>query len=365
MENIKKIKVINIAHWSRSGITSLIKTIIKNGNEFDNYFFLLDTDNEFDSFYADCNKRFQLNYSTSKISALAEFIRTVRKIQPDIIHAHSLVPLIFSAIFCGKAKIIYHLHCDYPFLIKSGLKFSIKRLAIWAILNLKKTKNITVSESSATALKKISKCDAEYVPNGIPSKGATRKSFTVESNKNRFYSVSRLDIEKNLPYAILLLSQLKKRGANVSYDIYGNGSEKNTLTKLIETLNISDTVRLMGFTNAPEELPKNYDFYLSTSTQEGLSLSALQGFRGYTPVITTAVGQIGLSIESGRSGFILTENISNDIALLENIISIESEALNEVQARAHKIYRDSFTETIFLDRIYSIYRSTFSLGKKS
>lgn len=349
-------KIVNFVHWSRSGITSLTKTIIEKIEGIDHHFILLNSDNEFDSFYSYAANKYQLDFSKNKFRAIFEFGKLIRKIQPNIIHSHSFMPFLLASVLTKKSiKIIYHVHCDYPYLTENGFKHAVKRWLIKYMLNHRSTINVAVSESSAKAIKKISKKECLYLANGIEDVGTQRNSFIIEPSNLRFYSVSRLDKEKNIPYSIDLIEALIKKGLNVTYDIYGNGAAKEGLTERISRSGLNQYIKLKGFHSNPECLPSEYDFYLSTSTQEGLSLSALQSLRGKTPLITTPVGQIGTIINHGYNGFILSGQTEADIRLLLELVTMDVIAMERVQHNARKLYLQHFQTSQFIEKISSLY----------
>lgn len=349
------IKVVNFSHWSRSGITSLIKTIVKNINDFEHYYFLLDKDEDFNNFYSEIEKKYQFNYSDGKFSAFIRYIKALRKVNPDIIHVHSLVPLIFCAFFSGNAKIIYHVHCDYPFLTGEGISNILKRMIIRIVLVFKETKNISVSESSSSLIRKISGCDCEYVANGIKDSGSIRSLFSEKKSHGRFYSVSRLDVEKNILYAIKLIISAKYQGLDVSYDIYGSGVEKEKIEKFIYDNNAESFIFLKGFIKNPEVLPADYDYYLSTSLQEGLSLSALQALRGRNILVTTPVGQIGFFVKDGVNGYLLNQDLVVDQEKISKVTSLGAYSADSVQVQARDIFLQEYVEEKFIKKIAELY----------
>lgn len=358
---MSEIKVVNFSHWSRSGITSLIKTIVKNLDNFEHYYFLLDKDEEFKDFYSEIHRKYQFNYSAGKFSAFVKYIKTLRNINPDIIHVHSLVPLIFCAFFSGKAKIIYHVHCDYPFLTNKGISDFLKRTIIKAVLSFKGTKNISVSESSAGLIRKISGCNCEYVANGIKDFGSIRELFSEAASNGRFYSVSRLDAEKNIIYAIKLIVSAKRLGIDVSYDIYGSGAEKEKIENFIRENSAESFIALKGFIKNPEILPIDYDFYLSTSLQEGLSLSALQALRGRNILVTTPVGQIGFFIKDGVNGYLLDQDLAVDLEKIKKVALLDMDKADSIQVKGRDIFLQQYVEEKFLKKISDLYLDLSSI----
>lgn len=362
METTQKINIVQFAHWSRSGIISLIKTIASNNTiaasnkaNFNFPFLLLESDEQFEDFYNDFPVKAQLFLSRGKSHAIREFRRFIAKHHPVIIHTHSLTPWILTSFFSRNSQIIFHLHCDYPYLFNTDTKSRLKQWLLWLCANRSNSKIISVSETSAARLQDITGKNVEYVPNGIPDNGLIRAPFEQAPATIKFYSVCRLDPEKNLTGAIQLLRQLSKRGHKLIYHIYGSGSQASVLEAQIRHEGLSEHIQLMGFHNSPQDLPAQYDFYLSTSTQEGLSLSALHALRGKTPIITTPVGQIGKVLQHGINGFLIGDDENSNIKILEDIFSLSGPELAQIQERGRKLFWENFTLDVFLSRIYNIY----------
>lgn len=361
MENQKKIKVVHFSHWSRSGITSLIKTIAKNNQEYFS-FILLESDPEFCYFYNEIPEKTELNFSKSIFYAIKKYIHFIKKMTPDIIHVHSLTPLLLATILSPNYKKIFHLHCDYPYLVDGDIKSKTKRLLMRLCLNRKNCTAVSVSESAKETLKNFLNIEAIYIANGVSDTGLIRPSFQVRKVSNRFYSVCRLDKEKRIIDAINLINDLAKSGHNVSYHIFGSGSERESLANHISMLGVEDKIELKGFSEAPENLPAEYDFYISTSIQEGLSLSALHALRGMTPLITTPIGQIGLVLKDSHDGFILQGNKNDHLEKLKKILFLSNDDLNDVQKNARALYLNHYTIDKFLLSIENLYRMVLKKG---
>lgn len=355
METKNNKKIIHFTHWTRNGISSLIKSLIVNSCNHEDTFLLLDSDDDFEGYYSDIRSKYQLSFSANKVKALWMAFKILRAIKADIVHAHSFTPFIIAALFSSNSRVIFHLHSEYPYLYQTGLKLKLKRLAIYLVTRIKPVTFFAVTERAANLAENITGINCQYIPNAIPDSGTVRASFNDAPCRNRFYSVGRLDSQKNVGYAIALFKELLSQGFDLSYAIYGSGHEAANLQAMIDSSQLHDRISLKGFTNTPESLPGSYDFFLSTSKQEGLSLSALHGMRGKTPVITTPVGQIGNILSHGINGFFLSGNFHNDLDILKQVIATSSMQLSSIQENARTIYLTQFTEKILIARIFSEY----------
>lgn len=361
MEDKKKIKIVHFAHWSRSGITSLIKTIIENSpGSFS--FVLLEGDKSFHDFYNGIQRKIELNFSHSTFKAIKKYVSFIKTEKPDLIHIHSLTPLLIATLFTPSYRKIFHLHCDYPYLVKNDLKSTLKRRLMAHCIERKNCTTVSVSETSKRILEGISKVKVSYIANGVPDSGSTRTGFLTQKKGNKFYSVCRLDKEKNIIKAVDLIGALINSGLEVYYDIYGSGAEYTNIETHIHSIGAQDKIKLMGFSNSPECLPAKYDFYISTSIQEGLSLSALHALRGNTPLITTPVGQIGLIIQDSQDGFLLQGDENEQSVKLKNILSLPDEKLQGIQELGRELYLYNYTIDRFLASIDNLYRTLSTKG---
>lgn len=354
MENKTKIDVVHFVHWTRSGITSIVNSIIR-GKYFNYSFILLESDNEFDSYYSNIEHKIQLFFSTNPLKALWNLKKALKAWNPEIIHTHSFTPMLLTCLVSPNSNVIYHIHGEYPFLTERSIKGVIKRFFIKYLSKFLKVTLICVSENTKSIVTNFATSNAFHISNGIPDEGSARRPFSAEKLSFRFYSACRLSEEKRLDYAIDLICALKNKGIRITYDIYGDGPERASIEEYISSKNMNENVFLRGFHQNPSLLPDQYDFYLSTSSHEGFGLSSLQAMRGGNILITTKTGQLGKVISDKREAFFISGEINKDIDLICNIFAMNTDSLDNIQKNARNLFIDSFTDYLFLRSIHSIY----------
>lgn len=106
----------------------------------------------------------------------------------------------------------------------------------------------------------------------------------------RFVSVGRLSVEKGLDKALRILSMLENR--DFEYHIIGEGSERNRLEKLVETLGIAPNVTFQGVQKNPFGWIRSADLLLLTSEFEGFPNVLLEAGALGTPVVSFACGGV-------------------------------------------------------------------------
>lgn len=163
---------------------------------------------------------------------------------------------------------------------------------------------------------KIVPMNVSFLPENIAV--SPLKYNDLIKGKVRFVFVGRYCEQKNFDLAFEFLRELKNNGIEVEYDLYGR--DDNYVDKIkykIKKYALDRNVRIHESVDPSEVefLLKSYDFYLQTSSAEGMAISVFQSIRaGLIPVVTP-VGEIASYTENGKNAFYLD---SCNIELLAN-----------------------------------------------
>jgi glycosyltransferase involved in cell wall biosynthesis len=101
--------------------------------------------------------------------------------------------------------------------------------------------------------------------------------------------VGKFDFRKRLDLALRSIAEVRSNGTNVSFDVYGMGSDKQVQTskELAANLGIQDCINFMG--NRPHEdvvsAMKSADLFLFTSVSEDTSTVVLEAISCCLPVL--------------------------------------------------------------------------------
>jgi glycosyltransferase involved in cell wall biosynthesis len=353
----KNIKVMHFAHWTRSGITSLIKMLTDSKNDS---FVLLLEDEGFDNYYENIENKISLNFNKWRIFHCLKLLRKFYLHQsPNIVHVHSFTPFLLACFICTKSRLVLHIHNEYPYLKAIDFKSRVKRAFLKTLLGIRDVTVVTVTDDVRRLLETNFKKDAIFVPNGVPDKGNRRPDFTKLKSRNKFFSVCRVECQKNLEMAIEVIDLVSKKYPIV-YHIYGEGPQKKNLVNLVKSKNLQDIVFFKGFCDAPELLANAYDFYLSCSNYEGLSLSIANALRGGNVVIMTPVGELKNYINDGLEGIIIDFNKRKAASKIEALLSMDDDSTAVLQRNGRRLYEENFTESKFLKNVDSIYKKILS-----
>lgn len=346
---------MHFVHWSRSGITSLVKYIAEFASNQHIFLMLLNRDTEFDSYYLCVKEKVQLEADKNIAGAILLAIRHYNIFRPDIVHAHSITPLFIAVCLFRKSRIIFHVHSNYEYFSKSTWKNLLKRTVLRTLLKIRKIKILAVSREIEHFLRNNYQENVTFTPNGVADVGAKRPLFSEKPVRSRFYNVSRLHAVKNLDYAILLIKSLKRKGFNASLDIYGDGDQKNHLQTLIDQHGLFGNVCLKGFITDPEMISHQYDFYLSTSLIEGVPLSILNALRARTPVVMTPKGELANTLVDNSSALFIDFRLESSVERIALLLKRSVDDLEIFQFEGRKVFEENFSLKNFLNALDNAY----------
>lgn len=280
-------------------------------------------------------KRNKLLYLQVPFFLLAMFISLIflcRKIKPDVIHAHWIIPQGFIAIIVGKLlkiPVISTAHGGDAFSLNTDAlsrlkKFTLKHCHGWT------------SNTSATANAFGKACEIpnpSIIPMGVDiehfQSGKADKLLNNE-NRNIILFVGRLVEKKGVKYLIEAFSMLPKASQNASILwVIGDGDERIELEKQAQRLGVQN-IKFWGQVQN-KQLP---DFYAAASLfvapsvidskgdTEGQGVILLEAMASKTPIIATTVGGIPEVIVHNESGLLVKPNSSASLSqAIQHILS--------------------------------------------
>ena len=349
-------KVMHFVHWSRSGITSLIKSIATHqSSRYEHVFLLLLDDKNFSHYYNAIEHKAELRANRNFPQFLLTAFRYYRRIQPSIVQAHSFTPFIISCCLFWKSQIIFHVHSTYPYLSQNDFKSIFKRGALRLFIKIRKIKFLAVSKEIEKLLQDKYPVDVQYIMNASPAHDEKRPRFSEEESCGRFFTVARLSKEKNMDLSILLIHKLIKIDYHVTLDIYGEGEEKSRLKALIVDLGLEGVVRLKGFVENPAALPPFYDFYVSSSLIEGFPLSVIEALQGGNIVIMTPVGELTNLLEDGKAVIFIDFDLSAAVEKIIELLEMSKEKKDSLQESGEALYQQYFKMDRYIKELEEAY----------
>jgi glycosyltransferase involved in cell wall biosynthesis len=266
------------------------------------------------------------------IRAIFEIRRIIKSVNPDIVHLNSSKAGVLGGIaakLAGK-KVIFTAHGMYYFTNTPPLK---KWAYTWTekFAALFWDRLIAVSKQDAGLALKHKLLQAKNISaiyNGLPPiiflpKAQARQQLGTEQNKvivgciAQYYSRKGLDV---LIKATTILPEEFKR--KIQIVLIGQGPERTNLEKLINDLNLRETISLKSFQVQASSLLKALDIFVLPSRYEGFPYVLLEAMQAGLPIIATNVGGNAEALDD--AGILVKSE--NPQALAEAIQSLLSDA---------------------------------------
>lgn len=223
------------------------------------------------------------NYIGLKSLNLCTLRKTIKKVKPDVVHAHDFKASFLCSLIKSDFKLISHIHNNATWLKRKCLKSR-----IFKFICKKADKVICVSGS----IKKefvYSDCIKDkfaILPNIFVSPEAT-------SNVEKKYDLcfcGRLEKEKQPLKFIDICYKLVLNNPSLKAVIVGDGSLKNKVINKVEKLKLVNNIDIVGFKEKPLEFVKASKVSVNTSLYEGFGLSVLESLAMGVPVVCSNVG---------------------------------------------------------------------------
>ncbi len=262
-------------------------------------------------------KRIQIDFARTPydipklIKSYRKLHRIMKKQQYERLHCHTPVAGVVArfAAFGMKTKVIYTVH-GFHFYKGAPLKNWIIYYPIEKVCSYLTDILITINhEDYILAQQKMKAKKITYIPGiGIDIKkfgmypideikrNEFREKFGCKSDEIMLLSVGELSERKNHQIVIKALAKLKSSGVvKFKYYIVGQGILKETLEKLIQSLELTNSVKLLGFRSDIKELLSVSDLFVFPSLHEGLPVALMEAMASGLPVACSKIrGNIDL-----------------------------------------------------------------------
>ena len=175
-------------------------------------------------------------------------------------------------------------------------------------------------------------------------------------------SIARLVEKKGLQYSIQAVAQLIPRYPNLQYKIVGDGVLKAELQHLIESLQVADNIKLLGWKKQQEvaAIINHANLVLAPSVTsrdgdcEGIPVSLMESMAKGLPAISTYHSGIPELVEDSVSGYLLPERDINLLASkIEHLITNPTLRVNMGQKGRQKVLQD-YNIDLLNDRLIEI-----------
>jgi len=256
-----------------------------------------------------------------KIRRMFEINSVLKKIEPDVVvsipQGANAYIAISKLINHSKYKIIFSQRsdpsCEYTTMFKQFFGYSVFKTADIIVFQ---------TEEAANFFPNYLKKKGEIILNPISE---DLPSHNIDDENCDIVTFCRIEKVKNLQLLIRAFSKVHKIYPFLNLRVWGKGSQEDNLRKLIEELEMDNSIFLEGHTDRVHEMIKNAMIYVNSSDHEGVSNAMLESMCIGLPVICTdcPVGGARSIIDDHENGILVPVNdengmISAILGLVEN-----------------------------------------------
>lgn len=180
----------------------------------------------------------------------------------------------------------------------------------------------------------------------------------------RLVSISRLVEKKGIEYGIRAVAKLARTKPNLKYNIIGDGLLRPKLQQLIQELNLTNTVKLLGWKQKTEviNILNHSDILLAPSItapdgdQEGIPVALMEAMAMGLPVISSLHSGIPELVQDGVAGFLVPERDVEGIAEKLNYLIEHPEKWSEMGRAGREIVEKHYDIKQLNNRLLTIYQ---------
>ncbi len=224
--------------------------------------------------------------SIRKLRSLTQLVRHLKQQRPQIVHTHNTYAQFYGALAAKLAGVPIVINTQHGGGCGNGWK------ARWQfrLANRLTQRVVGVSHDAARLCQQQDRGSQHKITtiwNGI---NLDRFTFRGPKSTPNAISVARLSAIKDFPTLLRAVRLVLPEMPDFRLRIVGDGPERAKLESLIDELNLRQHVELLGERHDVPELLTESGFYVSSSLNEGISLTLLEAMAVGLPVIATAVG---------------------------------------------------------------------------
>jgi glycosyltransferase involved in cell wall biosynthesis len=173
--------------------------------------------------------------------------------------------------------------------------------------------------------------------------------------------IGRLASSKGVDLFLLAAERVLAKLPGARFVIVGEGPDREKLERLIDELNLRESVAMLGHRDDMPSVLASLDIMVSASRQEGLPMAILEGMASGLPLVATAVGEVPTVVRDNHSGLLVPpENVDALADAITRLLRDPSER-TRLGASARQLVRDEYSAERMAADYLSLYDEAIAI----
>lgn len=318
-------------------------------------------------------KRNPFHLKNSK--ALIALVKSFEKEEYEMVHFHTPVASIIGRIAAKIARIPYVIYTAHGFHFFEGAS-KISWLLYYPLEKVMARLTdalITINNEDFKRAKNFRVRDKVYF---VPGVGVETKEFAFENeakikqNKRAelglsdtdfvIVCVAELNDNKNQNQLIEAVQVLTRKYNEVKCLLVGVGESEQALKDKVKSLNLNNTIQLLGFRNDIPELLAAGDVIALLSKREGLPKALMEALAASKPIVSTDIRGSRDTVVDGVNGYLVPVS---DVTATVNVFNALLSAPSELEKMGKQSKKMSFKYDLnnILFEMYHIYKKALKI----
>ena len=190
---------------------------------------------------------------------------------------------------------------------------------------------------------------------GKSSKNQLKAEFGLNEKTKIVGAIGSLYDVKGHIFLVRAAKLVLEKYPQVLFVIAGRGYLQEALTSEIESLEIADQFKLLGFCENIPEVLADLDIFAMPSISEGLPLTLLEAMASSLPVVVTKVGGMPEVIKDRLNGFIVDPKDEDGLAEKIMILLGDVERGVAMGKRNRESVKEKYSLDVMVSRYISLY----------
>lgn len=306
------------------------------------------------------------------IKALFEICALMRKIRPDIVHAHTSKAGVLGRIAAGILRVPITIHQPHGLAVGE----------LWQVLDVPQNPFIRrflivlekilakITDRFITYTEMETEEHLRYgigkngqfitIPYGIDLKGfcdnisgAMRES--PENRPPKIGTIGRLVTSKGCRYLIEATALVKRMFPDIKLFIAGDGFLRNDLEGLVKKSGLTENVRFLGVKDNVAEFLNGIDIFVSPTLYESFGITLIEAQACRKPVVASDVGSVPEIVKDGKTGLLVPPRDAGAIAGAVIRLIRDKELSKKLGEAGFESVRKNYTIEKAMEKIEGLY----------